>query len=123
MMLTMIEAIAGRATAEAVANDLGLATWDARHDGSAFRLTRPFAATVLGNVLSFCSGDHFGIALRPGMDEVSLALFADAWSRTYRLRARTVANSAEAITTRNGMRIVPESRCRLVRQAASSRDQ
>ncbi len=80
-----------------------------RHDSSAFRLTRPFATTVLGNVLSFWSRDHFGIALRPGMDEVSLALVADAWSRTYRSRARTVANSAAAITTRNGMRIVPDT--------------
>ena len=33
---------------------------------------------------------------------------ADAWSRTYRSRAVTFAESAGAIETRNGMRIVPD---------------
>jgi transcriptional regulator GlxA family with amidase domain len=43
MSLILIEAIAGRDRAEAVGRDLGLAEWDARHDSSAFKLTRPFA--------------------------------------------------------------------------------
>lgn len=66
MSLTLIEAIAGRDKAEAVARDLGL-------------------------------------------DEVSLALSADAWSRTYRSRAVTFADSPGAITTRSGIRIVPDA--------------
>ena len=37
MSLTLIEAIAGRERAEAVARDLGLTHWDARHDSGAFR--------------------------------------------------------------------------------------
>src|SRR3546814_300857 len=37
MMLTLIEAIAGRAKAEAVARDLGVDRWDARHATRAFR--------------------------------------------------------------------------------------
>src|SRR5690606_15668893 len=49
MMLTLIGAIAGRAKAEAVARDLGVAQWDARHASGAFRFTRPFALTVLAN--------------------------------------------------------------------------
>ena len=53
MMLTLIEAIAGREKAVAVARDVGLATWDARHSSNAFKFTRPFAATVLGNVAAF----------------------------------------------------------------------
>lgn len=43
MSLTLIEAIAGRRRAEAIAHDIGLARWDARHDSHAFLLTRPFA--------------------------------------------------------------------------------
>jgi hypothetical protein len=42
------------------------------------------------------------------MDEVSLALVADAWSRTYRSRPVTFAVAAGAIETRNGIRIVPD---------------
>ena len=108
MMLTLIEAIAGRDKAEAVASDLGLAAWDARHDSGAFGLTRSFAMTVMRNVLAFWNRDELGIPLSPGIDEVSLALVADAWSRTYRSRAVTVAGSAGAVETRNGLRIIPD---------------
>ncbi|ANN56672.1 transcriptional regulator [Mesorhizobium loti NZP2037] len=108
MMLTLIEAIAGRNKAEAVAGDLGLDGWGPRHDSGAFRLTRPFATTVLGNRLAFWNRDRFGMALEPGMDEVSLALVADAWSRTYRSSVTPFAASPAAVTTRNGVRLLPD---------------
>lgn len=108
MMLTLIEAIAGRNKAEAVAGDLGLNGWSARHDSGAFRLTRPFAATVLRNRLAFWNRDHFGITLEPGIDEVSLALVADAWSRTYRSSVKLLSHSSAAVATRNGMRLFPD---------------
>ncbi len=108
MMLTLIEAIAGRSKAEAVAQDLGLPDWSARHNSAAFKLTRPFATTVIGNLLAFWNREKLGIALAPGTDEVSLALIADAWSRTYRSRALTFADSGEARESRNGLRILPD---------------
>src|SRR5690606_10854823 len=37
MSLTLIEAIAGRGKAEAVARDLGIDRWNARHDSGAFK--------------------------------------------------------------------------------------
>jgi transcriptional regulator GlxA family with amidase domain len=106
--LTLIEAIAGRGKAEAVARDLGLADWDARHDSGAFRFTRPFAVTAMGNTAAFWSYERLGISLVPGVDEVSLALVADAWSRTSRSRAVTFAASANAVHTRNGLLILPD---------------
>jgi transcriptional regulator GlxA family with amidase domain len=109
MSLTLIEAIAGRDKAEAVARDLGVEHWDARHASDAFKFTRPFAMTVMGNKLAFWNRDELGIELAPGLDEVSLALVADAWSRTYRSRAVTFAASPGAITTRSGIRIVPDT--------------
>src|SRR4029450_5150385 len=45
MALTLIEAIAGRDKAQAVARDLGLVNWDTRHASDAFTFTRPFALT------------------------------------------------------------------------------
>jgi putative intracellular protease/amidase len=108
MMLTLIEAIAGREKAEAVAGDFGLPAWSARHASAAFTFTRPFATTVLGNMLALWNRERFGIELQPGMDEVSLALVADAWSRTYRSTARTFAPAVGAVTTRNGIRIIPD---------------
>lgn len=108
MTLTLIEAIAGRARANAVARDLGLEQWDARHASAAFRFTRRFAITVLANSAAFWNREELGIRLEPGMDEVSLALVADAWSRTYRSSAATFAASADAVETRNGVRVIPD---------------
>jgi transcriptional regulator GlxA family with amidase domain len=112
MSLTLIDAIAGRDKAEAVARDIGLDHWDARHASDAFKFTRPFAMTVMSNKLAFWNRDQLGIALTPGLDEVSLALSADAWSRTYRSRAVTFADSADAVTTLSGIRIVPDATAR-----------
>lgn len=108
MMLTLIDAIGGRDKADAVARDLGLDHWDARHASAAFKFTRPFATTVLLNSLAFWNREQLGVRIEPGMDEVSLALAADAWSRTYRSSAVTFAASTSAVVTANGIRILPD---------------
>lgn len=108
MSLTLIEAIAGREKAEAVARDLGLDRWDARHASDQFKFTLPFALTVTGNVAAIWNREELGLEVGPGIDEVSLALVADAWSRTYRSRAFTFAESAGVIGTRNGIRLHPD---------------
>ena len=108
MSLTLIEAIAGRDKAEAVGRDLGLTDWDARHDSDAFKFTRPFVLTAIGNTLAFWNHEELGIELMPGIDEVSLVLVADAWSRTYRSRAVAFAGAARALESRNGIRILPD---------------
>ena len=108
MMLSLIEAIAGRDKAETVAYDLGVETWGMQHASAAFALTRPFATTVLANRMAFWKWHVWGIELEPGMDEVSLAIIADAWSRTYRSNAVTFAQSPSAIVTANGVRVLPD---------------
>lgn len=106
--LTLIEAIAGRDKARAVGRDIGLPDWDARHESDEFRFTRPFALTAIRNTAAFWNHEQLGIELKPDMDEVSLALVADAWSRTYRSRAVTFAGTEGARQTRNGVRILPD---------------
>jgi hypothetical protein len=106
MMLTLIEAIAGRPKAEAVARQLGLSHWDARHDSAAFQFNRPFATTVMGNRAALWNHETLGLQLTPGIDEVSLALVADAWSRTYRSRAETFAAGPQM--SLGGIRILPD---------------
>jgi len=108
MMLTLIEAIAGRDKAQIVAQGLGLAGWDARHDSGAFKFTRPFALAAIANTLAFWNREEFGLEIGPGVDEVSLALVADAWSRTFRSRAVTYAAATGARKSRNGILIVPD---------------
>lgn len=109
MALTLIEAIAGHDKAATVARDIGIINWDARHHSAAFSFTRPFATTAIVNTLAFWTREQLGIALAPGLDEASLALAADAWTRTYRSRVLTYAASAEAQPSRNGVRILPDT--------------
>ena len=108
MSLTLIEAIAGRDKAKAVGRDIGLADWDARHESDEFRFTRPFALAAIRNTAAFWGHERLGIELKPGMDEVSVALVTDAWSRTYRSQAVTFARAAGAQQSRNGLRILPD---------------
>jgi len=108
MSLTLIEAIAGREKADAVGRAIGMAQWDARHESDAFRFTRPFAMTAIRNTMAFWRREQVGIELTAGIDEVSLVLVADAWSRTYRSRAVTFARTSEPIVTRNGIRVIPD---------------
>jgi hypothetical protein len=68
--------------------------------------------TVIGNKLAFWNRDKLAVELSPGVDEVSVALVADAWSRTYRSHAVTLADAPRAITTRNGIRIIPDESAR-----------
>jgi transcriptional regulator GlxA family with amidase domain len=106
--LTLIEAIAGREKAETVGRDIGLTHWDARHESRAFQFTRSFAMTAIRNSMAFWNRETFGIELSTGVDEVSLALVADAWSRTYRSRAVTFAPDDATRESRNGIQIVPD---------------
>lgn len=108
MSLTLIEAIAGRDKARAVGREIGLAEWDARHESDAFAFTRPLALTAFRNTAAFWTHEKLGIELKEGVDEVSLALVADAWSRTYRSRAMTFARTAGAQQSRNGIKILPD---------------
>jgi len=104
--LALVEAIAGRPAAAAVARRLGVAGWDAAHDSAAFRLDRGYVGTAAGNWLAFWSHETVGIPVADGVDEIALALAADAWSRTYRSQAAAVA--AAPVTTRRGLTLVPD---------------
>ncbi|MGD9804941.1 MAG: DJ-1/PfpI family protein [Hyphomicrobiaceae bacterium] len=108
MALTLVEAIAGRAKAEQVGRDIGVMDWDSRHDSAAFQFTRPFALTAIVNTLAFWRHETLGLELKPEMDEVLLALVADAWSRTYRSRVETFAAVASGYRSRNGLSILPD---------------
>lgn len=108
MSLTLIEAIAGHARAAEVAQGLGIDHWDARHDSGAFRMNRDFALAAAGNMLAFWGHEKIGITIEPGVDEVALALTADAWSRTYRSSAVTIAAKDGVIKSHGGLGIVAD---------------
>lgn len=108
MSLTLVEAIAGHERAAEVAKDLGVDHWDARHDSSAFRTTRGFYRAAIGNTVAFWAHEKLGLGVETGVDEIALGLTADAWSRTYRSSALTIASSSAPVFTKGGIGIVPD---------------
>lgn len=108
LALTLIEAIAGRARAEAMAAELGLAPWNAAHDSDAFVFNRRFAMTAMHNTIALWNREQVGLPLDPGVDEVALALVADAWSRTYRSSAVTLSGTPVPVRTRAGLHVDPD---------------
>ena len=80
--VALVEAIAGRTKAEQLARALGVANWDARHRSSAFQLTWEDQKAFLRNWLSLWRRETVGVPVSEGVDEIVLALTADAYSRT-----------------------------------------
>ncbi|HEX8064283.1 MAG TPA: DJ-1/PfpI family protein [Allosphingosinicella sp.] len=110
--IAMVEAIAGRDKAAAMARQLAVADWSNAHDSEIFR---PRAG---GNLAAFATimytngwihrRDQVGIPLEPGVDEIAVALAADAWSRTGRSQAYGIAASPAPVVSRHGLTILPD---------------
>ena len=105
--LAIVEAIGGSAPAATLARELGAASWDEGHDSDAFQIDGRHIWTAAGNTLAFWN-QTIGIPVKDGVDEIALALTADAYSRTYRSRVVTIADHQQALTTRRGLRLVPD---------------
>lgn len=106
--LALVEAIGGRERAAALAARLGVASWDARHPSASFALNPGHVLTAAGNWLAFWRHEEIAIPIADGIDEIALALAAEAWSRTWRSNAVAVAPAARPITTRRGLVLLPE---------------
>jgi putative intracellular protease/amidase len=109
VMIALVEAIGGRPKAERLAQDLGVANWDARHRTSAFELTREHQKTFLRNWLSFWRHETFAVPISEGVDEIALGLTVDAYSRTALSTVVTVGSGSEAIRSRHGLMIRPNT--------------
>lgn len=101
--IALVEAIAGRERAVAVARDLGVDDWGTSHNSGAFDLGASFW-TGIGNKFAQWGVEELGIPVANGVNDIGLALTADAWSRTYRSQAVTVAH-ARQIRTRFGLEL------------------
>ena len=107
--LALVEAIAGGERAEAVARDLGAPDWSTAHRSDDFRLGARAVATAAGNLLAFWSHEEVGIPIDSGVDEVALALVADAYSRTYRSQAFAVSAADGRVRSRHGLWLIPDA--------------
>jgi putative intracellular protease/amidase len=105
--VALIEAIAGRERAEEVAKTLGVKEWSPVHDSSQFRLGSKLVTALLNEGM-FWRHEKLGISVASGVDEISLALTADAYSRTRRSRAFSVSESMAPLRTRRGLTLLPD---------------
>jgi putative intracellular protease/amidase len=110
--LALVEAIAGRDHAEATARALGVPDWSTRHDSDAFQPQfgvnlAAFAATNYTNHW-FHATQRVGVPVAAGIDEIALAITADAYSRTGRSRAYAVATTRGPLATRHGLVLLPD---------------
>ncbi len=106
--LALVEAIGGRDRARAVAQDLGVASWDTRHDSSLFGLSLGRASEYLLNKAAFWRDEHWSIEVADGIDDIALALVADAWSRSGRASVQAVSASGR-VTLRSGLVLMASS--------------
>jgi putative intracellular protease/amidase len=108
-MVTLVEAIAGRDKAEQLAADLGLEHWDEQHCTSAFELNWKRRRTFMRNLVSVWRHDSVAVPVDEGADEVALGLTIDAYARTNMTRVVTVGGNGEAVRSRHGLMMRPET--------------
>jgi hypothetical protein len=103
-----VEAIAGHELAATVAKEIGVGGWTTEHNSDAFKLTTRQIYVGLSNYLKFWSHGVIGVPVATGVDELALALTAEAYSRTWRSSALTVAATNENVRTRRGLTVIPD---------------
>ena len=111
--LALVEAIAGRDRTLALAAELGVSDWSATHETSPFRprLGVNLQALLTANYTNgwFHSTEQIGLPLVPGIDDIALAVTADAYSRTGRSVVHALAASTEPVHTRHGLIVMADS--------------
>ena len=106
--VALVEAIGGRAAAGRVATLLGISDWSAAHNSEQFKLTAAGFYTALRNKATFWRHETLGLEVSDGIDEISVALVADAYGRTRRSQAFTVAQADKPVRTRRGLLLTPD---------------
>lgn len=105
-MIALVEAIGGRERANLLAMELGVDAWTPAHDSSKFGLNARRKWNYIANKIAFWQQERWRVDVSDGMDDVALALAADAWSRTGRVSL--IASGAGPVTLASGMTLVAQ---------------
>lgn len=110
--LALVEAIAGYEKAATLAKELGVVEWSTQHNSDVFppQFGVNLTAYATKNILNglFHSTQRVGVPVAPGVDDIALALTADAYSRTGRSHAYSLSASNEPVQTRHGLMLRPD---------------
>ncbi|HDR9483154.1 TPA: DJ-1/PfpI family protein [Burkholderia aenigmatica] len=105
--IALVGALAGPAAASETARRIGVQTWSDAHDSGRFGLTARRVSTALVNRIVFWKHETFALPLENGFDEISVALTADAWARTWRSDVIATADAPEVVST-HGLRLLTQ---------------
>lgn len=105
-MLALVEAIGGQEKAQALAAELGVDSWTPAHDSSLFGLNAERGWHYVLNKAAFWRDERWSVDVRDGMDDITLALTADAWSRTGHVSIDAAAPSP--VKLRSGIALVAQ---------------
>jgi putative intracellular protease/amidase len=106
MLISLVEAIGGRDRAQSLAAELGVDSWSPKHDSSQFGLNGQRRWNYIVNKVAFWQHERWSVDVSDGMDDVALALAADAWSRTGRVSVD--ASAAGPVKLASGMTLVAQ---------------
>lgn len=106
--LALIDTLAGKKKANETAIFYGVESWDPNHNSDRFEFKWNHYFLATKNYLSFWNHEMIGIPIDEGMDEVSLALVADAYARTYRTKVSSIAVQTKQVKLKSGISIYPD---------------
>ena len=106
--LALVEAIAGGDRARQLAHELGVDRWDSAHASDGFRLRAKDIAVYARNRW-LARQELVELSVEPGVDEIALALTADALGRTMRVRLDAASSDGRAVRSRGGLVILPQA--------------
>ena len=110
--LALVEAIAGRERALAIGARYGISEWGSQHNSD--RFVPAFGRNLTGHITTkyanrwLHSAETVGVPVHSGIEDISLALTMDSYSRTGRSRALAMAPDKLPFMTRNGLTFLPD---------------
>jgi len=107
MMLALVEAIGGHEKARALAAELGVDSWRPAHDSSLFGLNAARRWSYVLSKAAFWRDERWSVEVQDGMDDIGLALAADAWSRTGHISVEAASASGN-VKLRSGLVLVAQ---------------
>jgi hypothetical protein len=108
MALALVEAIGGREPAQAAADRFGVADWSPEHRTADFALRKGDVSGAVRTAAAVWRHETVEAPVADGVDEVGLALRADAWGRSFRTRVVATHPGRTVVRSRNGLAIVPD---------------
>ncbi len=111
LSLALVEAIAGREKAAAVAAGLGAGDWSSRHDSGVYapKFGHNLNVWITHYTDQWLHGvSDAGLPLAEGFDEIALAYTSDAYTRTHRSRVLAVGAADAPLASRHGLKVLPD---------------